>query len=165
MNASDFFGVLSVLTRYEVRFVLIGGLAARLHGSPTVTLDIDICPARDEQNLQSLVRALQSIDAKLRGVEEVVPFLLDTKSLSRGVNFTFTTTMGALDVLGEPAGTQGYEDLVPNAVEMIIDGITVLVASLEDLMRMKEAAGQPKDRIELEILGALRDEVEGRDDS
>ena len=163
MNATDFFRVFSVLIRNEVRFVLIGGLAARLHGSPTVTLDVDICPARDEENLKSLVEALQSIDAKLRGVEEEVPFLLDTKSLSRGANFTFTTTIGALDVMGEPAGTQGYEDLAPNAVEMNIDGMTVLVASLDDLMRMKEAAARPKDRIELEILGALRDEVEGRD--
>ncbi|HYN35956.1 MAG TPA: hypothetical protein VEV82_03175 [Actinomycetota bacterium] len=158
----DFFGILDALARHDVSFVLIGGLAARLHGSPTVTVDVDICPARDEDNLQHLADCLKSIDARLRGVEDDVPFLLDARSLKAGRNFTFNTSLGALDILGEPAGTRGYEDLAANAIEMDIDGLTLKVASLDDLMRMKEAAGRPKDRIELEILGALRDEIEGR---
>ena len=162
MNPIDFLGLLSVLHNHEVKFVLIGGLAARLHGSPTVTVDVDICHARDDENLQHLASALESIDVKLRGVEEKVPFLLNEKSLASGMNFTFTTSLGALDVIGEPAGTQGYEGLAANAVHMDIGGTDLQVASIDDLMRMKEAAGRPKDRIELEILGALRDEVEGR---
>lgn len=162
MKAMDFFGILDALARHDVSFVLIGGLAARLHGSPTVTVDVDICPARDEDNLQHLADCLKSIDARLRGVEDDVPFVLDAKSLTAGQNFTFNTSLGALDILGEPAGTRGYEDLAANAIEMDIDGLTLKAASLDDLMRMKEAAGRPKDRIELEILGALRDEIEGR---
>lgn len=162
MKAMDFFGILDALARHDVSFVLIGGLAARLHGSPTVTVDVEICPARDEDNLHHLADCLKPIDARLRGVEDDVPFELDAKSLTAGQNFTFNTSLGALDILGEPAGTRGYEDLAANAVEMDIDGLTLQVASLDDLMRMKEAAGRPKDRIELEILGALRDEIEGR---
>lgn len=162
MKAMDFLGILDALARHDVRFVLIGGLAARLHGSPTVTVDVDICPARDDDNLHHLADCLESIEAGLRGVEDDVPFLLDARSLKAGKNFTFNTSLGALDILGEPAGTRGYGDLAANAVEMDIDGLTVQVASLDDLMRMKEAAGRPKDRIELEVLGALRDEIEGR---
>ncbi|MDQ3986136.1 MAG: hypothetical protein M3280_06515 [Actinomycetota bacterium] len=159
----DFLGILEVLERHDVRFVLIGGLAARLHGSPTVTIDVDICPARDEPNLQRLVEALDAIDASPRGVENDVPFQLDVQTLRRGMNFTFSTSLGALDVFGEPTGTGGYAELVANAVELDVDGLKLLVASLEDLMRMKETTGRAKDRIELEVLGALRDELEGRD--
>lgn len=162
MRPMDFFGILEALSRHDVSFVLIGGLAARLHGSPTVTVDVDICPARDEGNLHHLADCLKSIDARLRGVEDDVPFLLDAKSLKTGRNLTFNTSLGALDILGEPTGTRGYEDLAANAVEMDIDGLNLRVASLDDLMRMKESAGRPKDRIELEVLGALRDEIEGQ---
>ena len=162
MKPMDFFGILDALARHDVSFVLIGGLAARLHGSPTVTDDVDICPARGDDDLHRLANFLTSIEARLRGVDDDVPFLLDAKSLNTGMNFTFNTSLGALDILGEPEGTRGYEDLAANAVEMDIDGRTIQVASLDDLMRMKEAAGRPKDRIELEVLGALRDEIEGR---
>ena len=160
MTATDFFGVIEVLIRTDVQFVLIGGLAARLHGSPTVTIDVDICPARDPGNLERLAKALHEVKAQLRSVDETVPFTIDAKSLQRTMNLTLTTSLGALDVLGEPAGTDGYEGLAANAITLEIEGLSLKVASLEDLMRMKEASGRPKDRIELEVLGALRNELE-----
>ncbi|MDQ5815397.1 MAG: hypothetical protein M3516_03765 [Actinomycetota bacterium] len=161
MTGTDFFGVLEVLIRREVQFVLIGGLAARLHGSPTVTIDVDICCARDTHNLDRLAGALRAMDAQLRSVNEVVPFTLDVKTLERSTNLTLMTSRGALDVLGEPAGTGGYRELAANAITLEVEGLPLKVASLDDLMRMKEASGRPKDRIELEVLGALRDELEG----
>nr|MBA2600072.1 hypothetical protein [Actinomycetota bacterium] len=161
MTGTDFFGVLEVLIRREVQFVLIGGLAARLHGSPTVTIDVDICPAGDTHNLDRLVEALREMDAQLRSVNETVPFTLDLKTLEGSMNLTLMTSRGALDVLGEPAGTDGYRELAANAITLDVEGLPLKVASLDDLMRMKEASGRPKDRIELEVLGALRDELEG----
>ena len=161
MTGTDFFGVLEVLIRREVQFVLIGGLAARLHGSPTVTVDVDICPARDTDNLERLAGALRAMDAQLRSVNETVPFALDVKTLEGSLNLTLMTSRGAVDVLGEPAGTNGYEELAANAKMLDVEGLPLKVASLDDLMRMKEASGRPKDRIELEVLGALRDELEG----
>ena len=161
MTGTDFFGVLEVLIRHEVQFVLIGGLAARLHGSPTVTVDVDICPARDTDNLERLAGALREMDAQLRSVNETVPFTLDVKTLEGSLNLTLMTSRGALDVLGEPAGTQGYEELAANAIVLDVEDLPLKVASLDDLMRMKEASGRPKDRIELEVLGALREELEG----
>ena len=160
MTGTDFFGVLEVLIRREVQFVLIGGLAARLHGSPTVTIDVDICPAQDTDNLDRLAEALREMDAQLRSVSEKVPFTLDSKTLTRSTNLTLITSRGALDVLGAPAGTTGYRELAANAITLDVEGLPLKVASLDDLMRMKEASGRPKDRIELEVLGALRDELE-----
>jgi len=161
MTGTDFFGVLELLVGREVQFVLIGGLAARLHGSPTVTMDIDICPARDTDNLGRLAGALRAMDAQVPSVNETVPFELDVKTLGRSTNLTLMTSRGALDVLGEPAGTDGYRDLAANAITLEVEGLKLKVASLDDLMRMKEASGRPKDRIELEVLGALRDELQG----
>lgn len=152
---------LEVLTRHGVRFVLIGGIGARLHGSPSVTNDLDICYARDDENLQRLATALHELRVRLRGAPPDVPFQLDAGSLKAGDHFTFIGDAGALDCIGTPAGTSGYEDLARTAERLDIDGAVVLVASIEDLIRMKLAAGRPKDRIEAEILGALLEEIEG----
>lgn len=152
---------LIVLARHGVRFVLIGGLAANALGSPSITGDLDICHDRRDDNLESLAAALRDMKATLRGAPPDLPFLLDALTLKRGDSFTFTTVAGDLDVLGTPRGTQGYDDLRVNALSMRLYGIDVAVCSLEDLIRMKTAAGRTKDRIELEVLGGLRDEVEG----
>jgi hypothetical protein len=159
----DPFEALAVLQRYRVRFVVIGGLAARLWGSPTMTNDLDACYCRDGDNIDRLVDALHDLEARLRGVEDDVTFLLDAKTIAAGHNFTFTTRVGPLDVLGEPAGVRGFEELDANAVEFRLSGdLEVRVCALEDLERMKRAAGRPKDRVELEILAALRQEWDAR---
>ncbi len=152
-------GTLGLLLRHGVRFIVIGGVAGRLWGSPTLTSDVDICYERSGENLERLAAALVELEAKLRGVDEDVPFLLDAESLERGQNFTFTTSMGALDVIGLPAGVRDFEELASNAVEFDLgDDVRVQVCELDDLIRMKRAAGRPKDRIEVEVLGAVRAE-------
>ena len=152
--------MLDVLKRHDVRFVMIGGLAGRLWGSPTVTNDLDICHARDRANLRGLAEALRETGARLRGVAADVPFLLDDHTLAAGDHLTFVTDAGNLDCLATPTGTSGYDDLVRTAEAMEIGDHTIQVASIEDLIRMKLAAGRPRDRIEAEILGAVREEIE-----
>jgi hypothetical protein len=159
-GAFDPLRVLEVLHRHGVRFVVIGGLAGRLWGSSTVTNDLDICYARDPSNLEALAAALKELEARLRGVDEDVPFRLDARTLAAGDHFTFTTSAGGVDVLGHPAGSGGYQDLVRTAVPMEIAGELVPVVAIEDLIRMKRASGRTKDRIEVEILGALLEEID-----
>jgi hypothetical protein len=154
--------VVEVLNEHQVRYLLIGGFAARLLGSPTVTGDLDICYGRDDENLGRLAQALVELGARLRGAAGNAPFPLDAKTLHAGDHFTFVTDAGNLDCLGTPAGTSGFEELQRAATEMDLDGLTVLVASIDDLIRMKRAAGRPKDLIETEILGALREEIDHR---
>ncbi len=153
--------ILRRLQAHGVKFVLIGGLAAKAHGSPTMTVDIDVCYARDRDNLERLAALLGELGTVLRGAPPDLPFHPDPKTLERGDVFTFTTDFGDLDILGTPAGVSGFGELDANADEAELDdGLVVRVASLDDLIRMKRAAGRPKDRVELEILGALRDEID-----
>ena len=154
---------LQVLASHRVKFVLIGGLAANVLGSPVVTLDLDICYARDPENLERLAAALTELHARLRGAPPDVPFLLDAKTLKAGDHFTFETSAGSLDCLGTPAGTMGYNDLHARAESAVIADHPVAVAALDDLIRMKRAAGRPKDLLAVEELVALRDEIEGSD--
>lgn len=157
--AFDPLAILRTLTSHKVSFVVIGGIAAAAHGSPTSTVDLDIVYERSQGNLLRLAAALKDLKARLRGVPADLPFLLEAEALKAGDTFTLTTSLGDLDLLGTPAGTGGYADLVNKAVEIDIDGMSVWIASIDDLIRMKEAANRPKDRAELEILGALRDEL------
>ena len=151
---------LETLVRNRVRFVIIGGFAGRLWGSTTVTNDLDVCYARDRKNLVALANALRELGATLRGAPQGLAFQPDVRALALGDSFTFATTAGNLDCLATPSGSQGFQDLVAGAAEMQIGSTTVLVAALEDLIRLKKAAGRPKDRVELEILSALKEEIE-----
>jgi hypothetical protein len=147
--------------RHRVRFVVIGGFAANLRGSPSTTFDLDICHDRASDNCEFLAAALSEVRATLRGAPPGLPFLLDARSFRMGDSFTFSTELGALDCLGTPSGTAGYSDLVKNATTYEIDdGVAVAVASVDDLIRMKRAANRPKDRVEVEILTALKEERE-----
>ena len=152
--------VLQRLNDGGVRYIVIGALAGILHGSPTVTADVDVCYARDPENVEALANVLKGLNARLRGAEPGLPFRLDAKTLLAGDSFTFVTDAGDFDVLGTPAGTRGFDDLVRAATPMDLDGLQVLVADIDDLIRMKLAAGRPKDRVEVEILGALREEID-----
>lgn len=154
--------VIRLLGRHGVRYILIGGLAAVTHGAPLITQDIDICYARDDTNLHGLAAALTEVHAELRGADRRVRVRLDAKMLMSGDAFRFTTDIGWLDLLGTPAGTDGYEDLARTADSFDVFGYRILVASVEDLIRMKRASGRPKDLLALEELGALRDESSRR---
>lgn len=159
--AFDPLRALRVLEDHGVAFVLIGGLAARLWGSPSVTNDLDLCYERSPENLERLAAALRELEATLRGAPAGLPFLLDAKTLKQGDSFTFNTTAGAFDLLGTPSGSGGFEALKRNSRKMDMGGIEIFVADLQDLIRMKRAAGRPKDLIEVEILSALLEERQG----
>lgn len=152
---------LTALERNGARYVVIGAIAGRLLGSPTITRDLDICYARDDANLEALASVLVELHARLRGgVKEDVPFILDARMLRAGDSFTFETDAGDLDILGTPAGTRGYDELIRTAEELELDGLRVKVASIDALIQMKRASGRPKDLIELEVLAALREEID-----
>jgi predicted nucleotidyltransferase len=147
----------------RVRFVIIGGFAGQLLGSSLITGDLDLCYAGDDDNLERMARALKELHATLRGAPKDVPFILDAETLKMGDHFTFDTDAGALDILGHPAGIPGaYEELARAASEMRLGPHKVKVASIDDLIRMKRAAGRPQDLYAVEVLGALRDEIDVR---
>ena len=155
--------ILGALLDARVRFVLIGGLASQVHGSPSLTGDVDICFALDRDNLERLSVALGSMTAVRRNMPADVEAPLDARALRAVDVFTLTTRFGDLDLLAHPDPGLDFEHLESRAIEAEILGAKVRVASLDDLMAMKRAAGRPKDRIELEILGALREEIDRRD--
>ncbi len=154
--------ILRELLDTGVRFVLIGGLAAQVHGSPSLTGDVDICFALDRDNLERLARAVHSLGSVRRELPTGVRAPLDVHALRAGDVFTLTTRYGDLDLLAHPDPGLDFEILAQRSIGAEVLGIPVRVASLDDLMAMKRAAGRPKDRIELEILGALREELDRR---
>ncbi len=158
--------IVEALTRHGIRFVLVGGLASQAHGSPSLTADMDICYARDQENLTRLADALKELAAVRRGLPTDSPKMppLDARTLRAGGLFTLTTRFGDLDLLATPDPGFDFERLLEHAVTTTVHGAPVFVAALDDLIVMKRAAGRPKDRIELEILGALREELDRRDD-
>lgn len=157
--------ILRSLIAHDVRFVVVGGLAAQAHGSPTLTNDLDICYARDSDNLVRLATTLAELASIRRGLPPEAPKLppLDARTLRAGGLITLTTSAGDFDLLANPDPGFDYDRLLRTAVSTTVAGQPVLVASLDALIDMKRAAGRPKDRIELEILGALREELDRRD--
>ena len=152
--------ILEVLERHRVRYVLIGGLAATIHGSPHVTTDVDITPATSPTNLARLSAALKELEARIRvaGEPEGLPFDHDAASPARGQIWNLVTTSGDLDISFVPSGTHGYDDLRRDAIELDILGVQVPVASLADIIRSKEAADRPKDRLTLPVLRRILEE-------
>jgi hypothetical protein len=152
--------ILEVLERHRVRYVLIGGFAATIHGSPYLTTDVDITPAATPENLASLSAGLNELEARIRvaGEPEGVAFKPDAESLAQGQIWTSTTTFGDLDVSFVPSGTHGYDDLRRDATELEVLGVHVPLASLADIIRSKEAADRPKDRLTLPVLRRILEE-------
>jgi hypothetical protein len=148
--------VLGTLTAHGVDYVVIGGLAAILHGGATITRDIDICFAPDAGNLRALGHALEDLEARLRGTEEVVPFIADAKTLQRIELLTLETRAGALDVMRRPEGAPPYAQLKRRAERKHLGAVAVLVAALDDLIAMKLAAGRTKDLAAVEELEAIK---------
>lgn len=148
----------AALHRHKVEFLIIGGQAGLLHGSPTVTYDTDLCYRRTEENLSRLAAALKELKPTLRGAPKDLPFHIDARSLALGSNFTFETTYGPLDLLGwvEPIGT--YEDLVDRSEFYDINGVPTATIGLDDLIRIKQHLRRHKDVAALDELLAIRDE-------
>jgi hypothetical protein len=147
--------LLRALVDGRVDFVVIGGVAAVLHGSARATFDLDICFANEAGNLHALGGVLTSLDARLRGVAEDVPFVADGATLKRVDVLTLSTVAGDLDVLRVPSGAPRYDVLRAHADRFDVGGFEVLVASIEDLIAMKTAADRDKDRLDLAELEAI----------
>jgi hypothetical protein len=157
-------GLLRVLVERDVRFIVVGGIAGALHGSTTMTADLDILYERDAANLDRLAEALAELHAVRRDPPTGVKAPVDARALRNGANFLLSTDRGDLDCIAEtPSGGFTYEQVAPTALRMAIDReLVVEVASLDELIRMKRATGRPKDRIEVETLAALRNVREHR---
>lgn len=153
--------LLEVLDRHDVRYVLVGGLAAVLHGAPHMTTDLDIVPEEGRRNLEHLSGALAEVGARIRvsGAPGGVAFDHSADFLARIRIWNLTTRLGDLDITFEPSGTRGYDDLQGGAVTMSVGNVDVPVASLADVIRSKEAADRPRDRA---ILPVLREMLSGR---
>lgn len=150
------------LVAARVRFVVIGGLAAQAHGSPSATFDLDIVPSWESDNLRRLAGVLDGLAAIRHGLPPGAPPMppLDARTLLSGAVFTLNTSCGRFDLLANPDPGLTFEALQRGASRHEFDGVAVLVAGLDDLIAMKRAAGRPKDRIELEVLGAIREEFD-----
>ncbi len=143
------------LNRHGVVYVLIGGVAARLQGSVRKTADVAICPAPDDENADRLVRALRELDARIYVDPNTpaLPFSADARSLKSLSIVNMLTRFGRLDIVWEPPGSTGYQDLQQDAATVEVLGQEVVVASIEGLIRTKGAAGRPKD---METIADLR---------
>ena len=155
---TDFEALLRRLDAADVRFVLIGGFAAAVLGSPRTTVDLDVAYARDEENLARLAAALEPLLPRLRGAPPGLPFVLDAATLARGLNFTLTTSLGDLDLLGDVTGGGGYEDLLPHTRRVRVFDTEVAVVTLPWLIRLKRASGRPRDLAAVAELEALLEE-------
>lgn len=152
-----------LLGRFNVDCVIVGGVAATLHGSEIPTTDLDVCYARDSPNLERLARALQSVHAHLRNAPPDIPFIPDAETLRRGLNFTFTTDIGSVDLLGEVRGVGHYEDVLPGSLIFELFGFPFAVIEIGKLMIAKRTAGRPKDLLVLVELEAIQErELLGR---
>ena len=155
---TDFETLIRRLGAADIRFVLVGGFAGVVLGSPRTTVDLDIVYARDEENLARLAKALESLQPTLRGAPPGLPFVLDAATLARGLNFTLTTSLGDLDLLGEVTGGGGYAELRAHTRRIRVFDTEVTVVTLPQLIRLKRAAGRTKDLVALAELEALLEE-------
>jgi hypothetical protein len=150
--------LLTALDKHRVQFVMIGALAARLHGLPRLTADVDITPATSRKNLEHLAAALRELNAKVytQTIPEGLAFDCSAPTLIRAVIWNLVSDAGRVDLCIEPAGTTGYDDLARDAVKFEAFGVQFLVASLDDIIRMKKAADRTKDREDVLLLKELR---------
>lgn len=156
--------LVEIFQRHGVEFLVIGGQAESLFGSPRVTYDVDLCYRRTIENLQRLAEALKELKPTLRGARPDLPFRIDARSLALGSNFTFLTTLGPVDLLGwvEPLGD--YEVLAKNAETHSIDQRQIKTISLDDLIRVKETLLRAKDQpslFQLQAIKQIRNEQNG----
>ena len=161
---TDFERLLRLLADGGVAFIVIGGVAANAHGAIRTTRDVDVVYDRSPDNLASLERALSPIAPYLRGAPPGLPFKLDLATLQAGLNFTLSTDAGDLDLFGEVVGGGTFGDLVGHSRTLDLFGTHCRCLDLETLIRVKRAAGRPKDFeaiAELEALREERDELQG----
>jgi hypothetical protein len=157
----DPIAIIRVLNRNEVPFVVIGGIAAGVQGAIWATLDLDICHGRERADYQRLAAALTELEARPEAVAAGVEVKLDAAALRHGDWWSLRTKHGKLDCLGEPAPGVDFVFLAPRAIRFEGEE-SYLVASFEDLIRMKREAGRPKDIAHIELLRAAEEELANR---
>jgi len=161
---NPFRALLRALQGAGVRFIVVGGVAAVLHGSSRLTQDVDVVYDRSEDNLKRLAKALARHRPYLSGAPQGLPFLWEAKTIRAGLNFTLTTALGDIDLLGEITGGGGYGDLLRRTVPVRAFGMRLLCLDLPTLIRVKRAAGRPKDLDALAELEAIAEERERREE-
>lgn len=154
----DFARLLGALSAQHVKYILIGGAAAIAHGSSRFTQDMDIVYQRSPENLERLVNAPSPHAPYLRGAPPGLPFKLDVATLKSGLNFTLTTKLGDIDLLGEIIGGGPYENLIDKTIPFEVFGYRCPGLNLETLIAVKRAAGRPKDLEAIAELEAIREE-------
>ena len=159
---TDFPRVIKALADGEIEFIVIGGLAATIHGSSTGTSDIDIVYRRSATNLKRIIATLAPQHPHLRGAPPDLPFLFDVKTLQAGMNFTLSLDFGDLDLLGEASGGGTYESLLPASEAVSMFDRTIRVVTLEKLIQLKRAAGRQKDMLAVAELERLREQSPDR---
>jgi hypothetical protein len=142
---TDFPALLQALSRENVEFILVGGVAATAHGAARLTQDLDIVYRRSAENIERVVKALKPLSPYLRNAPRGLPFLWDSQTLRLGQNFTLTTAAGEIDILGEITGGGDFNNLKEHCITLSVYGIQCLCLGLETLIFVKRAAGRPKD--------------------
>ncbi len=155
---TDFPALLRCLAEAGVEYILVGGAAATAHGSARLTEDLDVVYRRSEDNIRRLASALASHTPYLRGAPPGLPFTWDVRTIQRGLNFTLTTDLGAIDLLGEIVGGGRYEDLLPDCITIKVFDIACHCLGLERLIQVKRAAGRPRDLEAVAELEAILEE-------
>jgi len=155
---TNYRALIETLAAGDVAFLLVGGVAAVVHGSARLTQDVDVVYGRDSENLSRLVACLAPHQPYPRGAPDGLPFRWDEATLRKGLNFTLTTKLGDLDLFGEIAGGGTYEDLVGNTIEVDLFGHRIRCLDLPTLIRVKRAAGRPRDLEAVAELEALQEE-------
>lgn len=143
-----------------VKFVIVGGVAIRSHGGNYITEDLDICYLRTRDNLKKLANVLAPLNPRPRGIDDNLPFIFDWTTLQHGTHFTFKTSLGDIDLLGEVKGIGNYDDLVKESISVDLDGFPTYVLSIPALIIAKEASALPKDEPGLKVLYALKESEE-----
>ena len=155
---TDFAGLLRALVEGQADFILVGGLAAVVHGAARATYDVDVVYGRSADNIARVVSALAPLRPYLRGAPPGLPFAWEVATISRGLNFTLMTTAGDIDLLGEITYGGTYEQLLPHTECVSVVGIECRCLSLERLIAVKRAAGRPKDFEAIAELEAIAEE-------
>jgi hypothetical protein len=145
--------ILAVLAGHDVDYVIVGGLAVQAHGHVRTTIDIDIYPRPQPENLRRLAAALNELKARpLNPGSDGIA--IDAAMLPRAALWQFDTRQGAIDVLNDAPGAPPYDELRQRALEIDLGEIRLAVAGRDDLISMKRASARP---VDLEDVAALTD--------
>jgi hypothetical protein len=159
---SDFLALLSNLAEHQVKFIVVGGIAAALQGAPIATFDLDLVHSRSPENIGKLLKALDHLNASYR--TEVGRNLKPDKShLSSPGHQLLMTRFGPLDLLGSIGNGRGYDELLTDSLSLqIAPGLEVRVLALSMVIKTKEEVAHEKDVAGLAILRRTLEEKKKR---